>query len=286
MTLHISESYPLDSSLNWDIISAPVFSESGQPVPGFQLLSNSETGEPIAVHRNSYTPVSNERLVNMVNKMLDMSNFSLQGFHTYNGGAKVMAYLKNNNPKKFGGHDANDFMILGNSHDGSSAFFSGMTNYIFRCKNMFAQHHQQNKIWHTKNADAELRSLEKTHDLYYNEVTGVYEMADRMADTILNAQDYAKGVQYIFDLPNLEDLPTVTKNRLNSLNTCIIREAADLGNNAFALFNGVTRYTTHELRQKKRVFGNPLNRAYELNQRAYDFCERKVIEKKRTLIHI
>ena len=74
-------------------------------------------------------------------------------------------------------------------------------------------------------------------------------------------------------------LPTNDRKKeiLNSpsalnLRDCIVRETNDLGKNAFGLFNGVTWYTSHELRQPQSNFGNTSGMAQQLNTKALEFC--------------
>ena len=57
-----------------------------------------------------------------------------------------------------------------------------------------------------------------------------------------------------------------------SLRLSIEREIKDLGNNAFALFNGVTWYTTHEMRTSNAVHSQINGTAKLINQKAYRFC--------------
>jgi hypothetical protein len=51
----------------------------------------------------------------------------------------------------------------------------------------------------------------------------------------------------------------------NSINI----ETADLGNNLFGLFNSVTHYTTHKLKNEN-TFGNLFGTANKINEKAYD----------------
>jgi hypothetical protein len=46
----------------------------------------------------------------------------------------------------------------------------------------------------------------------------------------------------------------------------------DLGNNAFGLFNGVTWYTTHEMRTSDLVTSQISGTANLINQKAFRFC--------------
>jgi len=42
--------------------------------------------------------------------------------------------------------------------------------------------------------------------------------------------------------------------------------------NAFGLINGVTWYTSHEIRNTKQHFGNLSGVAREINEKAFNYC--------------
>ena len=57
-----------------------------------------------------------------------------------------------------------------------------------------------------------------------------------------------------------------------TLRNSINREIKDLGSNAFALFNGVTWYTTHNMRTRNSLNSQINGTANLINQKAYRFC--------------
>ncbi len=262
----------LDKTLNWEVEETEIYSPNGEIIPGYQALRNSRTGEVLNVCGITYTPISNARLVEIAHNFCENTPFELEGFATYRGGKKVLAYLKNENPPAFAGHKAQDFLVIGNSHDGSTAFFTGLTNFVYRCENMFSQRNMQTRILHRMNAEQELRAMQATHDLYYNELTGVYERAQEMTEHRLTDKELESFANIILDLKEGEPLSTRTQNNRERLLDSIYHETNDLGKNLFGAFNGVTHYTSHQIQTKNRVFGNPFNIQDTLNQRAYNFA--------------
>jgi hypothetical protein len=59
---------------------------------------------------------------------------------------------------------------------------------------------------------------------------------------------------------------------IQRLQMSIDREMEALGENAFGLFNGVTWYTTHEMRNTNTAFNRLDGAANRINQIAYRFC--------------
>ena len=63
-----------------------------------------------------------------------------------------------------------------------------------------------------------------------------------------------------------------TSPSMVTLHKSIEREMKDLGNNAFGLFNGVTWYTSHEMRTSDSVNSQISGTANLINQKAFRFC--------------
>ena len=276
MEIHINSKNPLIPALGFEVEERPIFDSAGNQIQGYKQIVNNATGDTLNVATKSYTPVKNERLIELAHKFTENTPFTLEGYATYGNGEKVMAYLKNTNPKPIVGNEGKNWLIIGNSHDGSTAFFTGMTQYIYRCQNMFSEFHQQNRIRHTYGIQDELFILEQTHQLYYNHLTGCYEMYDRWADTRVNGKVEDQLINYVLKIPadtREDELSTRTKNNILKLRDSLETEVHQLGHNLWGLFNGVTHYTTHQLSSKKQVFGNAFNIQADINNRAREFCQ-------------
>jgi len=67
---------------------------------------------------------------------------------------------------------------------------------------------------------------------------------------------------------------TRAQNRFNDFQESIETELTDLGNNAWALFNGATRFSTHSMKEAKSAFGQLFNSPRRLNDRAWKYCSK------------
>jgi len=263
----------LDPSLDWEVTELPVFDQSGKPINGYKRLINSESQQTLSVCKESYTPTKNERLLEVVHTLCNGMGFSVEGFASFKGGKRVLAYLKNPEPSTMIGLDTQDYMIVGNAHDGSSSFFTGMTNYIYRCENMFSSTQRSWRVYHTKSHDHRIDEVIQYHDMYYNERTGFYEMMESFAGVSVNNRTQNNFVSSVLKLEEDKELSKRMTNIRDSLVSCIALETRELGNSAFGLFNGLTRYTSRELQSKNPIFGNPFGHANTLNKRGLEFCK-------------
>jgi hypothetical protein len=84
----------------------------------------------------------------------------------------------------------------------------------------------------------------------------------------------------ILDMKNEEkitDLGSIKKGQYKALTADIINETNDLGNNLWAVFNGVTKFTTHSMSRKneeRNIFGNVAagETRHKMNKEGFNFC--------------
>lgn len=276
----------LDTTLNWEVQELPIFDQFGNPINGYKRLINSESQDTLSVCKESYTPTKNERLLEVVDSLCDTMGFDLKGFASFKGGKRVLAYLKNPEPNTLLDLPVQDYMIVGNAHDGSCSFFTGMTNYMYRCENMFSSTQRSLRVYHTKSHDYRIDEVIQYHDMYYNERTGYYEMMEEFAETPININTEKNFVNTVLKLEEGKELSTRMGKIRDNLTSCIALEMRELGNTAFGLFNGLTRYTSRELQSKNPIFGNPFGHANTLNKRGLEFCKVLVKEEHRGIIKV
>jgi hypothetical protein len=106
----------------------------------------------------------------------------------------------------------------------------------------------------------------------------MYKDFDKMLTYKIDDRIRKEATDYILRVTQEERLEGMSTRKLKILDTldmCIDKEISDLGKNLWSLFNGVTRYTTHELNSRscEVAFGNMFGHANELNGRAYQFAK-------------
>jgi hypothetical protein len=243
-------------------------------VEGKKALVRNDNNEVLSVRNESYHAMTNEAFLKTADKLKEMSGFELAGFQEYKGGRKVMGYLKNTSEGeiKIGEHVIEDYLILGNSFDGSSSFFTGTVTELLRCSNEFGRINTTNRVRHSKSFEQNLTDVLTYIEDHFKSRNLMYTAFNRFGNKIVSAELFDKALDFVLDVDLTKEISTQKQNQKDTLSSAIIGESNDLGDNLWGLFNGVTKYTTHDVKSKNKVFGNVLGNVNSINQRAYRFC--------------
>jgi phage/plasmid-like protein (TIGR03299 family) len=262
---------------NWDVKEAPVFRPDGKLISGYKTIERSDNGHILNMCKDSYTPVTNEQFCEFVENLSKITGYQIENFSEFQQGAKVLAFIKA--PEfSINGHSFDNYLAVGNSHDSSKAFFVANTNTMIRCQNQFSLAVNGLKAFHTSNNQAQIKQIERSFNLWSTQQKVLQNNYDLLSNNNVSEQRAEKFIKHIFDLPeelSFEDaekeLSSRKMNQIGELVNCIEIESKDLGNTDFALFNGVTRWTTHVRKQKDKTFGNLFGTNATLNNKALEF---------------
>ena len=266
-----------DTDLSWDIneqgIYTPINGVMSQVV-GKKALVRNDNNEVLSVRNESYHAMTNEAFLKTADKLKEMSGFELAGFTEYKGGRKVIGYLKNTaeGEIKIGEHVIEDYLILGNSHDGSTSFFTGTVTELLRCSNEFGRINTTNRVRHSKSFEENLQEVMTYIKGHFRSRELMYTAFNRFGNKIVSAELFDKALDFVLDVDLTQEISSRKQNQKDILASAIRGESNDLGDNLWGLFNGVTKYTTHDIKSKNKVFGNVLGNVNSINQRAYKFC--------------
>lgn len=264
----------LTKTLDWDVEERPIYDANGTVLPRFKALHNSESGHLLHVVGAGYAPVRNEQLLESIEILTERTGLELQGFETWRHGAKVMAFLRNVDPRPVSAmqHTAENYMLIGNSNDYSTAFFTGFTNYVYRCENMFSLRNQQNRINHTRDSRQRIDGLMRAHTLYYDAEAGFYRVNEELEAVRIQPRHREEMTRHVLDITNLQDASPRKKNQATALGRCIDTEVEAFGDNLLGLFHGATRYVSREMSSRSRTFGNVIGHPAAMNARALEYC--------------
>lgn len=263
---------------SWEVVEKPIFLGNGIPVPNHKVLQRSDNGMVLNVCKESYTPTRNELFASFVYKLQQITGYNIKSFDEFQDGKKVLAFLEA--PETYiNGFKMENFIAVGNAHDSSKAFFVANTNHMIRCQNQFSYLNNRGmKAFHTTSNADQIRQIENSIHLYDQNqeslMAGFKAMNERGAD----GDRTENFVRHMFDLDNdvtfknaEEKLSGRKLNQISDMLEAIEIEASDLGPTDYALFNGVTRWTTHTRTQKNKTFGNLFGANAQLNEKALTF---------------
>lgn len=267
----------LQPTLNWDIRLEPVTINNSFDT-GKKAIIRNDNQQLLGIVGKDYCPISNTKLMEFTDALTKSGEFELQGFDELNDGKIILAFLKNTNANlKINGCLNEEYMFIGNSFDGTKRFHIGTTSSLARCSNQFASTLKVFSKKHTSFFDTDETIVKNIIKSYKTKKGILYESFDGMETVRVDESIINKLIKEIYTMLNNDSKSIKEKDWTKSpsmlnLKKCINREMKDLGNNAFGLFNGVTWYTSHEMRSKDGNYSQINGNANLINQKAFRFC--------------
>jgi len=269
-------------SLGWEVERHTPFtqSQSGLYVPEdkYVALKRSDTLETLSLFRNSYTETKNRTFEEHARQLADASGYELEGFAEFRGGTKVLAYLKATDDlvHQYLGLKSENYLVFGNSHDGTTPLFVGSVNILLRCYNQWGRVMQGLKVRHTKNHNYKVdmfidlvrgfRAEKEQEAIIFQKMSEIKidrSILDALANRLLNIDEKK--------IKEGDILSSVTARNKISLMDSLNKETSDLGMNLWGVFNGITHYTTHS-KTSPDTYGNLLGGNMKFNQQGLDLC--------------
>jgi hypothetical protein len=243
------------SNLNWTVKREKVTTESGIELPGFIALVREDNNEPLSIRKEGYYPYQNQELIELLDKVSGQTGLELRGGGSFGGGKKVYIQLKSNDLKL--GTDRVEGYLTGiNSFDGSTSLAFGPSNITISCQNKFFASFREleSKVRHTKNMSVRVDEICRRLESVLIEEKKVFDNIVRLSETKFDDVIKESITRHLFnidknvDLNKIDDLSGVTRNKLSRFYVDLDGELKDKGgDNMWALFSGVTKFTTHSL---------------------------------------
>jgi hypothetical protein len=278
ITLEAEEVFT-NNAFSWDVKEQKIYDLNGNQINGYKAIQRSDNGVILNLCKKTYTPTTNEAFCTFAEKLSNITGYEIKNFEEFQEGKKVLSFLKA--PKTFiNGYEMENYIAIGNSHDSTKAFFVAHTDMMLRCTNQFSLASSGFKAFHTTNNAQQIRTIEKGFKAWteqHEAIQNHYKMLSNKKVDSVRSMDFFR---HIFDIDAKIDLDgdlsettigTRKINQMSELMECIKTEVKDLGQTEFALFNGVTRWTTHMRTQKEKSFGNLFGVNAKINEKAYNF---------------
>ncbi len=267
---------PLTKKLTWDIKLQSVQVEA-HTVPNHQAIIRNDNQEVLSITKKSYHPATNEKFLEVIGRLHEFTGFTVEGFSIFQGGRKVLAFLQNNEKMRVADFDCSNYLVVGNSFDCSSGFYTGISTVLIRCTNQFSRMNLKQNIRHDNQINIKLDGLIRFYKEYVNQENQLKKTFEVWNQMEVDQRTIEKFVDEVLEIPN-DNVSTLKRNNKERLYNSINTEIAAMGNNAYGLFNGLTHYTTHVVKSSNKVFGNLLGHPYRLNERGYSFLNELVTD--------
>jgi hypothetical protein len=270
----------MKKTLDWDVVTAPVHVNSNKLSNRVAIVRN-DNGETLSLRSGRYRPFKNTDLKGLVGRILSKTNYELIGYQEFRKGRRVIAYLKLNQenlPKgstglTIGTSATNDYLLIGNAHDGSSSLFIAFTNLLLRCENQFTMPIRIFGMEHRKQISLNGQAIDNLLHSFHRERNKVYELMTGWMNLEASKQLIDRFINHLFPLGATDKIAEEIKLKRSQIKRSIDREIGDLGRNYWGLFNGVTHFSTP--RSDNSLFGNPYSQGNKLNARAIRFLKQE-----------
>lgn len=241
-----------ETGLNWTVHKKPLFGPGGEKTESNGLFTS--TGEWISTHGNQYRALQNH-------EMVDLFLSASEGISkTIRGGSlkkKKLVYLQAKLEDAYvGKSDIKRNLTMMNSFDGSTSIGFGSSSTVVVCSNTFYRaFRDMKKFKHTANAkrniEIAIRKFRRALKLEIKMIQNFDRMTEYQPKEALLKSVIGRVLNLDLD-QDTKDVSTRKKNQLRALSKSIDTEYQLEGHTLWGLFNGITRYTNHEVNTKNR----------------------------------
>jgi hypothetical protein len=270
------------TELAWEVNRSTPYTQSVSglylPEDGYTALKRSDNNETLYITRKTYTETKNSTFMEYTHKLSEASGFAVEGFAEFDGGKKVLAYLRSTEDfmHKHLGLKTENYFVWGNSHDGSTPLFGGGVDFILRCSNQYGRIMKGLKIRHTKNHDIRVEEfirliasfkVEKEAEALMFQKMDTIKIDSKILDSLANRLLKIDETK----MKEGDILHPVTGRNKEALMNSFIKETSDLGMTLFGAFNGITHYSTH-VKKSTDAYGNLLGGNMRFNEQGLAIC--------------
>jgi phage/plasmid-like protein (TIGR03299 family) len=242
------------NGLNWKVVSEGMKTDSGIVVPDRIALVREDTKKILGVHADGYEIYQNDELLELLHKIGMSTGLSLHTGGCFKGGDRVWFQLKSND------HVLNGDVIKGyisgfNSFDGRASLAFGNSKTTVSCQNTFWMAYRQveTRMRHSANMRPKIEEILRKIDILMAEEKSQFQEIERLHNTRMTAEVKDLITKRLFEIAieerlDSDKISTNKGNKIKKFNYDLGVETAQKGDSLWGLFSGVTRYTTHSMK--------------------------------------
>ena len=271
------------AGLDWNVIQKDVFTEDGVLIPGYKANLRDTDSAALGIVSDRYKVVQNRDAFQFTDDLLG-AGVTYETAGALQGGRKVWMLARMPHRYIIAGDEIAPYLVVMNSHDGSSGIKVAMTPIRVVCQNTLnLALNSARRVWTTKHTENVLSRVHEARETLLLAETYMGELG-RSIDALSQIRLTDKKVlDFMGDFfPVTEDMPEAQKrNNLRLLEDMKRRywDAPDLSNvgrNGYRFINAVSDFATHAepIRRTRNynenlflrtVEGNPMiDRAYKM----------------------
>lgn len=247
------------AGLDWEVLSKPIYTESGIEIPNYRANTRSSDGSVLGIVSNRYSIVQNAEAFSFTDDLIgDEVHYETAG-SLRNG--KTIWLLAKMEQTSILGDDVDPYICFTNSHDGLGSIKVCMTPVRVVCNNTLnLALRNYRRAWSTRHIgdiSSKLEEAQRTLQLAHAYMNDLAETADQLANTTLTNSDVERFIDGMFPTP--EDATDRMKKNAEELKEqmtiCYLApDIAKFRNTAWGMVNAASDFATH--RPMKRVTTN------------------------------
>ena len=208
------------AGLDWEVGLKDLVTTDGQPVPARATYRKTDDSI-LGVVGPRYTPLQNDAAFNWFQPFLDAGECNLHTAGSLHNGQKVwvLAQLNRDNSEIVKGDETAKFILLSNSHDGTTAIRVGYSFIRVVCANTLAAAHSKGsgskliRIRHTASSKVNLENVRDIMDNINAEFNATAEQYRFLASKNFNQADIRRYVKVMLDIEGTPDEQIKTRTR-------------------------------------------------------------------------
>lgn len=245
------------AGLDWEVGLKDLFTSDNEPVDARATYRKTD-GSILGVVGPRYTPLQNVDAFEWFQPFLDAGECVLHTAGSLHFGQKVwvLAQLNRDNSEIVRGDDVCKFILLSNSHDGTTAIRVGYTPIRVVCANTMAMAHSKGsgskliRIRHTRSSKTNLENVRDIMDNINTEFEATADQFRFLASKNFNQGDVRRYVKTMLDIQGTadEDIKTRTRNIMDDILTRIEgpkQSATGVRGTWWAAYNGFNEYLNY-----------------------------------------
>ena len=251
-TAPTSEDALVNAGLDWTVLQKNVFSEDGYLIPGCKANIRNTDRASLGIVSDKYKVVQNKEAFQFTDDLLG-AGVRYETAGSLQGGRKVWMLAKMPQRYIISGDEIAPYMVVMNSHDGSSGIKVAMTPVRVVCQNTLnLALRNAKRTWttkHTENVMSRVHEAKETLQLAESYMGELGRSIDRLSRINLTDKKVMEFMESFF--PMTPELTVIQrKNNKQMLEDMKRRywEAPDLNNigrNGYRFINAVSDFATH-----------------------------------------
>lgn len=175
-------------------------------VPGYVANVREEDFKPLAVVGERYKILQNVDALSFLDDLVDSGEAKYESVISLKGGAKVALLASLPREVSIGSEKLSTYVLLSNSHDGSSAITLAATPIRVVCQNTLtaalSSAKRQFKVRHTSSLSGRLSEARTALGVVFNYMSEFEAVADEMLNTTFTDDDFKNFLDELVPIPD------------------------------------------------------------------------------------